>query len=229
MNYSGTQFQQFWSRCGEGNIHPDDIPFFDAEKALEGKVVAGRTRMAANFETEQYLPCPFDGPLDTAKVVVCLANPNYPKTGGDFREVILRQRTGKAPLPEEWDSTYYKKIAKSLKLDVNQIRELVCLFNVCPYPSNTMEGAEKRLAAGLPSVWAAQRHLREVLIPEAKKGNIHLVVIRKHELWGITDGFMSPNIAVIRGLERPGTMPSELGDQIHTWLAAKGFIGQERH
>lgn len=156
--------------------------------------------------------------METAKVVVCLANPNYPKQGGDYSAVILGQRSGLAPLPEEWDSTYYKKIAKALKVDVDQIRDQVCLFNVCPYPSNSMEGAEKRLAAGLPSVWAAQKHLREVLIPEAEAGKIYLVVIRKHELWGISDGFKSPNIVVVRGLERPGTMPEEVGKRISIWL-----------
>lgn len=156
--------------------------------------------------------------METAKVVVCLANPNYPMHGGDYSDVILKQRSGLAPLPEEWDSTYYKKIAKALEKDVNQIRKRVCLFNVCPYPSSTMDGAEKRLAAGLPSVWAAQKHLREVLIPKANAGEIYLVVIRKHELWGVSDGFKSPNIVVVRGLERPGTMPEDVGKRISNWL-----------
>jgi hypothetical protein len=101
---------------------------------------------------------------------------------------------------------------------MDQIRQQVSLFNVCPYASTTMDGPEIRLASGLPSVWAAQKHLREVLIPLAKTGNIFLVVIRKHQLWGITEGFNSPNIAIVRGRELGGFIPKELGKEIRQWL-----------
>ena len=97
-------------------------------------------------------------------------------------------------------------------------RHWVSVFNVCPYSSQNMNGSETSLAAGLPSVWAAQRHLRDVLIPRALSGEIHLVFLRKHELWGVTEGWDSEHIHVVRGRELGGTIPEELGCRLQNWL-----------
>ena len=219
MSYFGSSFQQFWSRCGEGNIHPDDALFFKAERALAGEVVAGRSRRAANFETEQYLPCPFDGPIDKAKVIICLANPNY--TNLDARSVngiVTGQRCGIADLPMEWDAYYQPRFGNPIGIGMSDLRGQLAILNLCPYSSPYLDGAETRLAVGLPSVWAAQKHFREVLVPLAMAGEIYIVVGRKHQLWGVHEGLRSPNIAVTRENAISGHLGQDLGKGIRNWL-----------
>jgi hypothetical protein len=87
-----------------------------------------------------------------------------------------------------------------------------------------MNGIEQRRAAGLPSVWQAQKYLREVLIPRAQTGNIYLVFMRKHFLWGITEGLTSPTLKVVRGRELQGSLPTDVGQEIHEWLLKKKLI-----
>ena len=225
VNYSGTQFQQFWSRCGEGNIHPDDVPFFTADKALAGEVVAGRLRIPANFETEQYLPCPFDGPIDKARVIICLANPNYTNLDACCVNGIVKgQRCGSVDLPKEWDTYYQPRIGNPIGVGMSDLRGQLAILNLCPYSSPYLEGAETRLAVGLPSVWAAQKYFREVLVPNATVGEIFLVVGRKHLLWGVHEGLRSPNIAVTRKNALSGRLTDDIGRTIRAWLERKGAL-----
>lgn len=83
-----------------------------------------------------------------------------------------------------------------------------------------------RFAAGLPSVWAAQMHLRQVLIPKALAGDIFLVMARKHQLWGVTEGFGSPNIAFSRNIG--GHLGPVLGAKIRDWLQDAGHFNAFR-
>lgn len=216
MSYLGSPFHEFWSRCGESHIHPDDKPFLSFER--------GALR-ATKLQVGKYRPCPFDGPLDHARVIVCLANPNYSNLAStDVNRLVQGQRSGVTPLPAEWDQYYQPRIAGPIGASMADVREFVSVLNVCPYASITMDDPEVRLAAGLPSVWAAQKHLREVLIPRAKTGNIFLVIIRKHQLWGVTEGFDNSNIAVVRGNARLGNIPIELGLRIRQWLDSKQLL-----
>ena len=217
LSYLGSAFHEFWERCGHAPVHPDDKALLSLEKAR------GRHKKPAAFELE-FRPCPFDGPLETARLVICLANPKYTGLQGDINQLILAQREGTAPLPQEWDDWYAPRIAKRLKLSMNAVRHLVSVLNVCPYASPNMDGAETSHAAGLPSVWAAQKHVREVLIPRALQGEIHLVFLRKHELWGITEGWESNHIHVVRGRELDGMIPDTLATELGRWLMRKGHI-----
>jgi hypothetical protein len=79
-----------------------------------------------------------------------------------------------------------------------------------------------RFAAGLPSVWAAQKYLREVLIPKAQSDEIFLVIARKHQLWGIVEGFKDPNINIRRNIG--GHLGPVLGGRIRRWLVNKGYL-----
>jgi hypothetical protein len=208
-----SEFKSFWDQSKEHLEHPADSNFLkQLNQSSESRV--GKT---ANFNF-RFPPCPFDGPLKNAKVVICLANPNYTGLGDKCREIILRQRTGEEPLPQEWDRWYVPRLTSKLKIEMNNIRNVVSVLNVCPYESVVMEGPEKKIAAGLPSTWAAQKFLREGLIPRALRGELHLIVLRKHELWGITEGFESEYIHVERGQERSGVMSTELGKRIRQWL-----------
>ena len=101
---------------------------------------------------------------------------------------------------------------------MDEARHMVAVMNICPYASQNMDGPETSHAAGLPSVWAAQKHVREVLIHKALRKEIHLVFLRKHELWGITEGWTSDHIHVVRGGELDGRIPEQLASRLHNWL-----------
>ncbi len=213
--YTTTSFHEFWLRCRELNVHPDDRQFLqDMQKAR------GKNHRPASFEFT-FPPCPFDGPLDKATIVICLANPSYDNLDGDIKQLIMSQRDGRRPLPKEWDKWYRGKLAEPLALTMDEIRDKVAVLNVCAYESRSMETPEINHAAGLPSVWAAQKYLRETLIPKALSKQIHLVVLRKHQLWGITEGWNSSHLHVVRGVERSGRIPGGLGKILKMWLRNK--------
>lgn len=212
MSYVGTAFHEFWLRCrSEDGVHPVDAPFFDfdSEKPAED-------RLAADFRTSDYGPWPFDGPLDSAKVVVCYANALYDRQDILHRECIRAQRSGVEDLPHQWDWYYEPRIGSALGIPVADLRRIVSVFNICPYPSTSMPDRAVRFAAGLPSVWAAQKHLREVLIPKAQAGELFLVMARKHQLWGVIEGFACNNIAFSRNIG--GHLGPTLGGKIRAWL-----------
>lgn len=207
--YLGSEFHRYWARCN-GKTHPDDDIYLKDTPF-----------------SKEHLPCPFDGPLEKARVVICLANPNYPDEVGqvdDYNLVIQEQRSGEEDLPKAWDYYYEPRIAKPINAEMEQLRSIVSVFNVCPYASKKMDGLEQRIAAGLPSVWQAQKYLREVLIPRAQTGNVYLVFMRKHFLWGITEGLTRPTLKVVRGHELHGGLPIGVGQEIHEWLLKKKLI-----
>lgn len=207
--YLGTDFHRFWAKAGCHEIHPDDVAY-----------------LSNNPFTKNVLPCPFDGPLETARVVICLANPNYEKVEDKvgLNEQLLAMRTGEEKLPDLFED-FYKRITAPIGLPEESRRRLVALLNVCPYASASMGDRMIKVAAGLPSVWQAQQYLRDVLIPRAQTGNIYLVLMRKHQLWGITKGVeLAGNLRVVQGRERNGVMSLALGKEIRDWLIRKGHI-----
>lgn len=209
LSYLGSAFHEFWSRCGDKLIHPADEPYF-AYKNKRG------CHDSCDFVTSDYGPWPFDGPLEIAKVVVCYANPLYSINDKKHQRLITTQRTGIEPLPEPWYDYYRPRIAKPMGFKIEDIANEVAVFNVCPYPSISMPDGAVRFAAGLPSIWAAQKHLREVLMPKAHEGKIFLVIARKHMLWGVHDGIVGGNIDCVRN--RYGQLREELGSRIRNWL-----------
>ena len=201
--YLGTEFHRYWARGGAINVHPDDLPYLKK----------------AHF-MKDVLPCPFDGPLEHAKVVICLANPSYQnvKDKASLNSLILAMRSGEEDLPDMF-SDYYKRITGPLGEYSKDLQKLVAIFNVCPYASNTMDASAERMAAGLPSVWQAQQYLRQVLIPRAQTGNIYLVIIRKLQLWGVTETASAfGNLRIADGNARNGVMSKTLGEEIRNWI-----------
>ena len=226
LSYLGLAFHEFWARCGDDLIHPADKPFFEADQQLEGEKIGRFQRKTAKFQTENFPPCPFDGAIGTAKLVLCLANPNYDGfEETEVRAVVSQQRSGLVGLPREWDDFYSEKLASPLGLEMDQIRAVTAILNLCPYASSPyMQAEELRLAAGLPSVWQAQRYLREVLIPKACKDEIYIVITRKHQAWGVHEGFECKNIVVSRQNPIAGRIPTDRGMEIRNWLQRKGHI-----
>lgn len=209
--YLGSDFHRFWARCGQNKIHPDDAAYL-----AEGD---------SPFN-HMLLPCPFDGPLDKAKVVICLSNPSdgYTSDVQLVNSKVMDMRSGEDPLPQPFDE-FYGRIFGPIKISIDELRSKVAVFNVCPYSSKELNAAGVRKSLGLPSVWQAQQYLREVLIPRAQTGNIHLILIRKLSLWGVTEGLeQTGGLHVIRGRAIGGVMPSDLGQGIQDWLIRKGHI-----
>lgn len=206
--YLGSDFHRFWARCGLHAKHPDDVEYLDKSPFAR-----------------DVLPCPFDGPLDRAKVVICLANPSHDekKDVAKLNQLVMSQRSGEEALPEEFDD-FYRRITKPIGVPLERLRTLVAVFNVCPYASAAMEDEATRRAAGLPSVWQAQKYLREVLIPRAQTGNIYLILIRKLQLWGITKAESVGTLRVISDRAISGVIPRDLGQEIQEWLKRKGHL-----
>lgn len=213
--YRGSQFERFWAECRGTRIHPQDAPFFQASGQL-----ATPNRLPARFETSQYGPWPFDGPLDSARVIICLANARYSPADAQHATLIEQQRTGREPLPWPWARFYEQNIARPIGLPLDELRTQVAVLNVCPYPSTWMEEPELRLAAGLPSVWQAQKYVREVLLPRAEAGRLFLVFRRKHRLWGVHEGFAARTISIVRQPTISARLPADIGARIREWLGA---------
>ena len=210
--YLGSDFHRFWARCGRNELHPDDAAY-----------------LTHNPFTEGVLPCPFDGPLERARVVICLANPNYTKIKDKqaLNTVLMSMRSGEEKLPEIF-ANFYSRITSPIKIDEAKKRELVAVLNICPYASDQMGDRLVRLAAGLPSVWQAQQYLREVLIPRAQTGNIYLVLMRKLQFWGVKSGIdIAGNMRVVSGREISAVMSRTLGAEIHQWLLYKGYVSAQ--
>jgi hypothetical protein len=209
--YLGSDFHRYWARCGRNKIHPDDATY----------LANGNSPF-----NHELLPCPFDGPLDKAKVVVCLANPSDGYTADTVKvnELAQEMRSGEEPLPSTFDR-FYQPIFRPIGIPLEELRMMVAVFNICPYASANMNAATKRKAAGLPSVWQAQKFLREVLIPRAQTGNIHLVLIRKLQLWGVTQGAEKEGgFHVIPDRAIGAVMSHQHGNEIQRWLIKKGHI-----
>lgn len=209
--YLGSDFHRFWARCGRHELHPDDANYL---------------AVGSSPFNHKLLPCPFDGPLDKAKVVICLANPSdgYVDDYEQVNKLVVEMRSGEEPLPSEFDR-FYQPIFRPIGIPLAELRSKVAVFNVCPYSSKELNEASVRKSLGLPSVWQAQKFLREVLMPRAQTGNIHLILIRKLSLWGVTEGIGQVGaVHVIRGRAINGVMPEKLGQEIGRWLIRKRYI-----
>lgn len=219
-------WQQYWSHPSQSRQHPNDVAFFKQVRPR------GHHRDAAKFDFT-YHPCPFDGPLENAKVILCLANPRYvdlPGSAEHKNRIIEGMRDGRSPLPDVWLPFYKKTFNSFLKegLDEAELKSKFAVFNICAYASENMNGPEVAHAAGLPSTWAAQNYLRSVLIPRAQQTghseDVYLIFLRKHQLWGVTEGFAG-NIEIVRGRELGGVVPQETAKRVMKWLSSKRLRG----
>lgn len=209
--YLGSDFHSYWARCGQKEIHPDDAPYLAKDDSPFNHKI---------------LPCPFDGPLESAKVIICLSNPSdgYIDDVKQLNKLVLEMRSGEEYLPEIFDN-FYSGICRPIGLPLDTLRSKLAVINICPYSSKELNAVALRKSIGLPSIWKAQQYLREVLIPRAQTGNIHLILIRKLSSWGVTEGVeRTGNLHVIKGRAINGVMPEEVGKEIRGWLWKKGYI-----
>jgi hypothetical protein len=147
-------------------------------------------------------PGPFFGPLKTASIVLCYANPSVDSGSSEvmaskeWQEILSTQLDGKQPYPYNipgWNQ-WFRPVAKHLYADdIEAAAKNIAVFNLIPYASFNMDKV-KSVANCIPSVWAAQNYLRDVLIPKAKDGQILLIMCRSSQYWGLRSSHGSKNI-----------------------------------
>jgi hypothetical protein len=149
-------------------------------------------------------PGPYFGSLKNAKIVLCYANPGIDEPSLETiqsipnRELLLKQLDGKQPYPYQllgWKEWFSQRANSLFGGDQQLASEKLAVFNLFPYASRNMDNVEK-VATCLPSVWVAQSHLREELIPRALAGEVLLVMCRSAHLWGLRSEHGSNNILI---------------------------------
>ncbi|MDB0051778.1 hypothetical protein N9F57_02715 [Gammaproteobacteria bacterium] len=199
------------------DVHKDDKRFISAKIEEEEKKKAN-----ISFQFNGRVPSPWDGNLREAKIVICYANPASNDDHLVHRELMLEQLSGNAPLPTdipEWKDWYENKKFSTLQENFDRSDE-ICVFNLCPYASLNMSDVNWRVASCLPSIWWAQKHLREVLIPDALNEKIFLVIARAHQRWGIQhwgeiDSFREGNLRIQNG--RGGYIREDIACDFKKW------------
>ena len=194
------------------DVHKDDLPFLKANEERAAQLT---------FDFKGRIPSPWDGNLKSAKIVICYANPLSDVDDATNKDKMLKQLSGSAPLPtdiDSWNRWYENKMFGRLGKFKNS--NTISVFNLCPYASENMSDINWRTASCLPSVWWAQKHLREVLIPMALDKEIFLVIARAHKYWGIPswdniDLFKEGNLRI--QTNRGGFIQEDIARDFMTW------------
>ena len=87
------------------DVHKDDLPFLKAKMAEERGA-------QLTFDFKGRIPSPWDGNLKSAKIVICYANPLSDVDDVTYKDKMLKQLSGSAPLPTDiasWNRWYEKK------------------------------------------------------------------------------------------------------------------------
>ncbi|QSX33955.1 hypothetical protein JYB87_01485 [Shewanella avicenniae] len=194
-------FFEYWKPCLAIGLtkHPDDLVVLDElnhelQKPIDSEFEFGLP------------PGPFFGPLKTAKIVLCYANPSRDSKTSEvvadvaLKEQLFAQLDGLHSYPYQipgWDK-WFKPVANSLfNGNCEQAAKHISVFNLVPYASTNMDIVQS-FATSLPSVWAAQEYLRYTLIPKAKRKEILLVMCRSSQLWGLQTSHDAENIIINR-------------------------------
>ncbi|MDK1310578.1 hypothetical protein [Pseudoalteromonas ardens] len=206
---------EFWKDCRDKklNIHPED------------KAVLGELSGLLDFNYD-FPPGPYFGPIKTAKVILCYANPSINRPSLKTISVpshnakLFEQLSGEEPYPYDldgWKSWFSQRANSIYGGQLDAASKNLAIFNLIPYASETMDIAGKH-ANCLPSAWAAQEYLRRVLITKAKKGEILLVMCRSNNLWGLKTSLGCENIVINKSRNGFSTKSKEI---IGKWLRNK--------
>lgn len=169
-----SSIRRHWSRL-EGNVHPDDMPIFD--------------RFRHSFRLN-FPPPAFIGNVDTAPIVILMANGGYdeegtPKEFPDESAVHEHRdylRGLHLPLPRFLSKYYTNGPLGSLIADGSAV-----LVNAIPYRSPRLSEEKENQATAqiLPTRAAHRRWLHEEVLPLAGAGQ-RFVLAHRTKWWGIT-------------------------------------------
>lgn len=172
------------------------------------------------------LPRPYSGNLAKARIFVLLLNPglqalDYYAEGKKSVRVaavadIHQKRKGRYPFPpldpnlswlggaRYWRPRLSEHVEKLLESNagnyyksLSKFSHSICVVQLVPYHSRAF-GLPRRIINKLESTNAIKRFVREVIIPEAKRGGALVIVARRAKQWGIRK---SKNVIVYRGPE----------------------------
>lgn len=190
-------FFEFWSEAiydkSDSYIHSEDE-----------SVLSELSHLIDDDLDFSFPPGPIFGPLKTAKIILCYANPGIddlsleairnPKSLAE----LFEQLAGNKNYPHHlagWREWFNQRANSLFDGDIELAGRHISIFNLVPYSSVNMDKVEK-IANCLPSVWVAQNHLRSVLIPKAKAGEVLLIMCRSNHLWGLKSTHGCENILI---------------------------------
>ncbi|HEP0304263.1 hypothetical protein ABN228_20535 [Providencia rettgeri] len=184
----------FWNSVNlYENKHPIDIAVL---KELESIL-----SLDFNFD---FPPGPYFGPITTAKVILCYANPSddiasrFTIKNSEHIETLKSQLGGRQDYPYQLDgwANWFKSRANTLfNGNIELASKNIAVLNLIPYASPDMTKVGK-IANCLPSAWQSQKYLRETLIPKAENDEILLIMCRAASLWGLRTSVGSKNILI---------------------------------
>ncbi len=172
------------------------------------------------------LPRPYSGSLARAKIFLLMLNPGlqpldyYTEEKRFLRRSIIgdihQKLRGKYPFPSlnpkmswfggagYWRPKLRDHIVRlqednkcSYQQAASKLAKSICVLQLVPYHSPSF-GLPSRIVKKLKSTELVQNFIREVIIPEAKRGKAVVVVTRKATRWGIQS---SGNVIVYQGSE----------------------------
>lgn len=199
------------------HVHPADNKYLKAEKH--------------RFEL-RVLASPWHGPLKTAPVVLAYVNPGLSRR--DFHDARIPTRrahmvahySGTRPLRALSEHpTGVRWTAQRLKHmgDYEALRQLVAIFELIPYHSRSFSSG---LAHILPSAEMARRHLREVLMPQAKAGKRFLIVARARKHWGVSWADECDTLRIVEN--RGGYLKPQIARDVRRWLFREGHLARDQ-
>lgn len=220
MHKSELSIQKYWSAlAADSNEHPEDVAILQhIQKRCNKPFCLDRP------------PGPMLGPLQTAKVVICYGNPfedmsalpKQPRWWQDetSHQLARQQLTGNVSFPLElspWAKWFLSRVRR-LGLSEGEAAQSIAVLNLVPYASAALADSIAKVAMALPSVWAAQKCLREELLPRARAGEIFLIVARKHAWWGVNEATQTnnPNVRIQRNIG--GHLGQNLAADVARWM-----------
>ena len=207
------------------DVHEQDKSFLNDKKNEEENAEEQQKKISKlSFKFDGRIPSPWDGNLRKAKIVICYANPASDENDINYDGEMEKQLSGNASLPTDipaWNKWYKEK--KFDRLGEFEGSNEISVFNLCPYASKNMSDVNWRVASCLPSIWMAQKHLREVLIPKALNKQIFLVIARAHHRWGVpywgeNNPFQTENLRI--QTNRGGFITEEIAKDFKLWRAS---------
>lgn len=180
-----TDIFEYWARVAPAeNSHPDD-------RNMLASVEHG-------FDL-RCLPGQLAGLLRTAPIVLLFLSggrsDQHDLTTIDSEASIeehRKRREGLLPLwgpDEHYDAwKWWTRVTGCFGIDWHQLQSTVAILNIGAYKSKEVNSRDQRVLERLPSSRVPREWARDVLFPQAMKGDRVVVCLRATRLWGLTQG-----------------------------------------